>query len=192
MPRLLALTILVSLGLAAPAGAAQRPRCLSAEGRTVALDGRARAYVTDGSLYACLRGERARIRLATNYDDEYVSNGSFGQAAVAGTYAAFEFSAYDISCKAACPPDYDPTHNTLTVVNLRTRARRATDLHAGEPFVLTRTGAAAWISRGAVLAFQRQGVRSLDPGPVQAESLEASRSRVTWLRDGVVQGAVLR
>ena len=192
MLRLLALTILALAALATPAGAATRPGCFAAEGRTVASGERARAYVALDNLYGCLRGQRTRIRLAENYDDEYVTSGQVGDVVVAGHYVAFEYAAMDISCKTVCPPDYDQFPTSLTVANLRTRARRATDRHDGEPFVLTRTGVAAWIASGTVLAFHRDWLRPLDAGPVEEGSLEASATRVTWLRDGIVRGAVLR
>jgi hypothetical protein len=192
-----AVAALLALALAAgaapaPAEAAARPACFAAKGRTVALSPAARLFTRRNRLFGCLRTRRP-ARLATGFDDGYVESDVFSAPRLAGRYAAFTMTHTDISCKAACPPDYDPTQESIVHVDLRRLVRTALDDYDGGTWDLTATGWVAWIAPERVVwAFKPGTLRELgrDDG-IDLASLQASRSRVTWLQDGAVTGAGL-
>src|SRR5207247_211385 len=82
--------------------------------------------------------------------------------------AAFEFTATDISCKADCPPGYDPTTVTLHIRDLRKRktAHVAGEVAPKGRLVLTTGGAIAWSQNTPtdveIDAFDAAGRRQLD------------------------------
>ena len=67
------------------------------------------------NLYGCLRSNDRRQLMTRSSDDDYVSSSSFGHVKVAGRFVAWEQVDTDISCKAACPPDYDATTEALFI-----------------------------------------------------------------------------
>jgi hypothetical protein len=191
----LAAALLLAGAAAPPAGAAKRSPCFAAKGKTIAVNTQARVLTrrSGGVLLGCTRNQRPR-RLARNFDDGYVSSGAFGAVELAGFYVAYAYTTTDMSCKAACPDDYEATKASLTVANLVTRRSASTSAWSGRPFVVTATGASAWISGAgndprSVDAFFQGVVSRQDTGAIQDDSLEASHSRITWLKDGQVRGA---
>ena len=198
---LVAVALLAAAVHAPVSAAAARPdRCFAAKGRTVALNTQARLFTrgtgASGVLYGCRRARKPE-RLARNHDDGYVESGHFSKPTVAGPYAAFGYSDTDVSCKAACPPDYDATIESLIVVDVRTMKSAYVTGYGGGDWVLTATGAVAWMTGAAgseriVMARHRGETRELARGNgIDDASLQASRSRVTWLQDGRVAGAAL-
>ena len=115
-------------GLAEPASA-KRARCSAKASKTVAKNHLVRLFsVRNGeggrTLYGCSRASGRKTTVAKGYDDMYVLSGAYRDTRLAGRFAAVAFDATDIGCKAACPPDYDPTTTTVAVVDVRARRRR--------------------------------------------------------------------
>ena len=79
------------------------------------------------------------------FDDNYVSSASYGEVKLNGRFVAFTWETNDISCKADCPPGYDPTNSGLSVFDLR--RRRGRSVTPAEPtsraFVVSRSGGLA-------------------------------------------------
>jgi hypothetical protein len=178
---------------ATAAPAAKKPTCFKAKGKTVASHTRARVFERGNRTYACMRGKRPRL-LTRDFDDQYVTSGTTGQIALAGNYVAYAYNLTDVSCKAACPPEFDTSQDSLTLLNLVSgREQQVTENYDGEPFALTETGAVGWIMRGEaprrLMVLFMGNVTQQDQGNLQEGSVEASRSRLTWLRDGQVAGA---
>jgi hypothetical protein len=73
--------------------------------------------------------------------------GSFTQVRLNGRFVAWQFDASDLSCKADCPPDYNPLRQTINIADLRTRKRKST-AGAARPDTLsvTRGGTAIWLA----------------------------------------------
>lgn len=181
-------------GTVSPASAGKRPGCFKAKGSTIKSHNQARVFKRGDRIYGCMRGRGPRL-LSVDHDDGYVTSGTTAFITLAGNYVAFRYTYVDASCKAGCPDGYDGSTESLTVRNLVSgRETTESQYYAGERFVLTKTGAAAWISgREAprtVYAFFMDTTSEQDTGNVQAGSLEASRSRVTWMRDGVIVGVM--
>lgn len=189
----LALAVVLTLAVAATTAAARRPAtCTGAEGRTVAASAAHRLFVTGAGayarLYVCRPAARPRL-LTRSYDDGYVASGRFLRPALHGRHAAYIFVSEDVSCKAGCPEGYEWRMRSLHVVDLSTGRISATRF-GGTRYVLTGTGAVAWIAGAAggeqtVMAFVRGELRTLAQGTgIDAASLEASATRVSWLQDG--------
>lgn len=141
------------------------------------------------NLYGCLRSNNRRQLLARTADDGYVTSSSFDQVKIAGRFVAWEITDTDISCKADCPPDYDPDTTSLYVRDLR---RRQTQYVPGEvdgKLVLTRGGALAWTQNGdggavSVMGYDAAGQRELDSGAIGTSSLSVRGNTVSWTKDG--------
>lgn len=118
----LAVALLASLAVAGPAEA--KRACGRPGSHTVAANRQARVYEVknhDGgnNLYGCLRSNDRRQLLARGYDDNYVSSGTYDRVKLKGHVVRWRFTATDDSCKAACPPGYNPTTTTRHVRNLK-------------------------------------------------------------------------
>jgi len=151
-----------------------------------------------GRLHGCVRATGRKIRLDTARDDDLVSSESYNAVKLTGRFVAWHHSSYDISCKAACPPGYDPSQAELRVVNVRTRKRRVVEGELGEgtALVVTSRGAIAWIQPGSpasVRASDADGTRVLYAGnDIDASSLSLSGNTVAWIAGGQTRSAELR
>ena len=147
-------------------------------------------------LIGCLRStDRAQI-LTSSYDDDYVLSGGYDHLKVAGRFVAWQFSATDVSCKAACPPDYEATTYSLHVRDLRKRKNAGVDGHvaSGGKLVLTRGGAIAWSDDDplAIDAFDGAGARTLDTGEgIAVGSLRLHGRRASWTDGAETHSATL-
>lgn len=147
-------------------------------------------------LYGCLWSVGRPLALADAFDEFYVYSGSWGDVRLAGRFVAWGQASTDISCKAACPPNYEPTRYRVGVADLRRRKVRLVDGKVdGGGLVLTRTGAIAWTegtdaSRN-VRALDRSGLRTLDTGAIAPSSLALEGSTVGWVKDGLRRSATL-
>jgi hypothetical protein len=182
----LGLALCAALVLALPAAQAQASASCAVRGsKTIAKNPTARLYSLRGNLMACVRATGRKRLVAESYDDDYVSSGGWSNTRLAGHFAGFVFSATDISCKAACPPDYEPT--TVRTVAYDIESGRATAVMGGDlgRYVLTARGALAWVD-GSDLKANMAGTTSvLDSGAIDPGSLRARSNLVFWTRDGV-------
>lgn len=204
MIRSVAATVLALAVLGGPAsadGTRRATSCFEAKGRTVAADRTHRVFTTGATarakLYACREGSRPRL-LAEAYDDGDTSSGRFISTQLRGHYVAYVYVRVDVSCKAACPEDFETMTETLRLLDLSSGRKVTIGGFSGRSFGLTNAGAVAWISpetngQRSVLAHvggdQRTVARATG---IEAGSLEASASRITWLQDGRIAAATLR
>lgn len=197
------LALLLTLALTA-ATAAASDRCAKGRGDTVAVNGAARVYTVDGAdghtlLYGCARPTGRRRLLADAFDDDYVTSATFEQIRLRGHMVAFATATNDISCKANCPPGYQPYRTGIEVHDLR-RARLVRVVADAVPLDLavTTRGGVAWTRPTdtadvvEVRAADSWGRRTLDRGRIAGRSLTAELTIVSWLRDGVERFARLR
>ncbi len=210
MPRrLLLLSALVPalfLGAGAAASAPASTGCKPRASKAVVKSRYARVYtrgrVDSGTgetqrLYGCLYSSGRPLRLFEASDDGYVTSESYADVRLAGRYVAWSETHYDISCKADCPPGYEPTTYGIGLADLRGRSRRSIAAHVldGALFVSKR-GFIAWAQPGpgatvAIRARDTAGVRELDVGGIDPGSLSLRGLEVSWTKDGVLRSATL-
>jgi hypothetical protein len=195
MQKPMILAIAAALALTAGAGnasAASKP-CARAHSKTVASNSHVRVFTVAGSegdkLYGCLRSNGRRQALTADYDDGYVLSGKFSRVRLAGRFVAWQFAVTDISCKADCPPGYEPTTYALRVRDLRKpRTVGVSGRVAGRALVLTTGGAIAWAERTAssvaLKAFDAAGARTLDDSDVDVASVRRHGQSVEWTSAG--------
>ena len=132
-------------------------------------------------LTGCLRKTGRKLVVVREYDDGYVESGAFRDVRLAGRFVAVVFDATDVSCKAACPPDYEPTQTSVVISDIRARRDRTTRTHAQTGSLrLSTAGVAAWlapIEGGLELhAYDGGGENVLDSGAIDPASLRARRA----------------
>jgi hypothetical protein len=204
MRTLAAAVLSCALALAAVAGsasaAAHHPKpCARKGSHTVAANAHARVYsvpTADGSrLYGCLRRDNHRRLLTEATDDGYVTSSAYDKVALTGPFVAWQQTSTDDSCKADCPPGYNPTTTWLGVRDLRRRKSRtvAGQVAPAGRIVITTGGALAWIAPGyAVNAYDGAGARTLDSGSdVQPGSLSHHGATVSWVDGAETRSAAL-
>lgn len=180
----------IALALAAPpAGAATRRSCSSPGARTVAQNTQARVFQRGSRLYGCLRSSGRRMKLDVSFDDGYVTSHEFRDVRLAGRYVAWVWESVDVSCKAACPPDYETTRTGVQVADLRHRRTRSTRAApVAKSLRVSTRGGAAWaaedLSGFAVHSYDAAGDRVLDTGNVGPASVRVTASIVSWAKDG--------
>jgi hypothetical protein len=140
-------------------------------------------------LIGCLRSTDRATVLTSSYDDDYVTSGEYDHLRVAGRFVAWQFTATDISCKAACPPEYDPTTTSLSVRDLRKKRNVGVsgEIAPKGRLVLTKGGAIAWSEDAplAIKAFDGAGARTLDTGDgIAPDSLELQGREASWTNGG--------
>jgi hypothetical protein len=156
----LAAAVVLVLAPAASADAATSnvKRCTPKGAKTIHRTSEARVYTLKGPgpqsedetvlqrLYGCLFSTGRPLLLTESYDDDFVTSGAFSQVRVNGRFAAWQFDATDVSCKADCPPGYNPLHQTINIADLKSRKKKSTT-GAAKPDTLsvTRGGTAIWL-----------------------------------------------
>jgi hypothetical protein len=205
---LIVLVVALLAATTAPAARASAP-CRPKGSKTVAQTSKVRAFTRERSsddhtlLYACLlsQGKPVYATEATGIDayEETYSESSFSDVRIAGRYVAWSTESSDLSCKADCPPDYNPTSTSIGIINVRLRKKRAVPgaRVMGGGLVVTTTGAVAWTQQGAggaidVVASDADGKRTLDTGAIDPKSLTASGSTVRWTNAGAPRTATVR
>lgn len=186
--RIVIAVLTATLLVPAAADAKRRPPC-SKGGKTVDVNRAVRVFEKGPRLIACTKADRRRDVLARSRDDGYVTSSDYADVVLAGSFVAWSQTTTDVSCKAMCPPGYEPTRTSVTVRDIATDDERSAFVEPIAELVLTSTGSAAWIESGEVRALQDAGVSTLDAGDVSA--LEASRTRVSWLNAGELRFATL-
>jgi hypothetical protein len=202
----------ILLASAVPAQAAKRkakPSCAKKGSRTVLRGPGVRVFTAPGRsegedverLYGCLSANGRKQVLAESSDDGYVTSSGYDDVQLAGRYVAWHSSATDVSCKADCPPGYNPTRDGVEVYDLRRRRSVRTVLlltpYTQFSLALAHNGGAAWLSHTTpgpqqLNVADRGGLRVLDTGAILAGSLTAEISIISWVRDGVERFARLR
>jgi hypothetical protein len=126
MRLLIAAVIAASLTVAGPVDAKSSKPCARKGSHTVKSTKRVRVYDVknkDGgkNLYGCLRSDNRRQRLAHGYDDNFTSSGTYSHVKVKGVVVSWIFTSTDESCKADCPPGYEPTTSAAYQRDLKKR-----------------------------------------------------------------------
>jgi hypothetical protein len=198
-----ALALGTLLALAPAASAKGAPSCVKAGSKTVKQNKSVRVYrVTRGestTLYACRRSNSTHVRLARAFDDGFTTSATYANVRLTGWFVAWSATATDISCKADCPPGYEPTTRSLGVYDVRRRQSRSV---AGAPvpgaLVLSKDGAVAWIAAGTGEGQYevRASVRAnedelLDSGTIDPAGLRIEITIISWFKDGAEKFARL-
>jgi hypothetical protein len=186
----------VALAIAAPGAGAARKSCAAPGSETVRANDVARLYSQGpaGSerLRGCLRSRGAgrSILLAENYDDGIYETGTWDRVRLWRRFAAWRYTATDVSCKTECPPGYGYAV-TRRVRDLATgrSLTRPEEFRLGRSFVLTSTRVIATALERAdevrLRAWDGGESRLLDSGAIDPRSLEAHGARIVWVKDGV-------
>jgi hypothetical protein len=202
MRHLLVLLVLAGLAVAtapAPASAA-KARCAAKRSHTIAKNRLVRVYSISRNgqrrLKGCLRASGRRVLVVKEYDDGYVESGAFRDVRLAGRFVAVAFDATDVSCKAACPPDYEATQTSIVISDIRTRRDRTTRTHeVPDSLRLSTAGVAAWlapIAGGSELhAYDGTGEPVLDSGAIDPASVALAGLRLSWANAGLPRTAEL-
>ena len=119
--------------------------------------------------------------MVREYDDGYVESGAYRDVRLAGRFVAVVFDATDVSCKAACPPDYEPTQTSIVISDVRARRDRTTRTHAQTGSLrLSTAGVAAWLAPVAggfeLHGYDGTGEPVLDSGAIDPASVALSRA----------------
>lgn len=192
------LIALLAFAPAAEAGSSKRT-CSRSGSETVASNSTARVYTLPGRrgtdeysrLYGCSRSLGRHVLLEVASDDDYVTSQDFSEVRLNGRMVVWKLEHTDISCKADCPAEYDPTSVFVSVRDLR--ARR-TKTWVGDPvektLFVTPKGTPAWLEEAGAFHDVRSGRRVLDSGAIGGLTL---RGRVlSWTNAGVAKSATLR
>jgi hypothetical protein len=197
-PRLLiSVLAVVALGLAPAEASAAKRTCSLKGSKTVASNSTARVFTVASRradygnvLYGCLRSVGRRVRLAEDYDDGLYQTSSFDKVGLNSRFVVWRSTDTDVSCKAACPPDYTGSSVSIEVGDLR-RKRVAT--FAGSPkdaLFVGRAGTPAWLQDGVGGVQVYAGDQVLDTGAI--DSLSLSGATLSWVNGGVSKSAPLR
>jgi hypothetical protein len=187
--------------LPASAGAATHPTCKRAGSETVRQNAFARVYKVGSKLYGCRRATGKRTLLYEAYDDDYTSSAFWGDVRLNGRFVAWSWGTYDISCKADCPPGYNPRNSGISVFDLRRRrGRTVTPTNpVGGALVVSRGGGLAWLTRGPSggpadlhVSLRLSDDRVIDSGDIDPKSLRVELTIISWVRDGVERFVRLR
>ena len=212
MPRLrfvvaLALLLAAAAYGVAPAPAAEAARrtakCKAAKSRTLIQDSLVRLYEVQReegtAMYGCRRSNGRRTLLAEASDDEYTTSDAYAHVRLKGGKAAWVETATDVSCKADCPPGYDPSRTSIVVHDVIARKVRSV---SAEPLdgalVLSERGGVAWAASGSGAgvvdihaSVRGREDRVLDSGAIDPDSLAVEITIASWIRDGVERFARL-
>jgi hypothetical protein len=194
---------LAALLLAAPAADAKSKPCSRKGSHTIVSTKSVRVYRVhnadgDYDLFGCLRSDGRRQKLQHGYDDMIETSGKSNRVHVAGHFVAWQFTAYDVSCKADCPPGYEPTTVTLRIRDLGKRKTKTVhgEVASHGRLVLTSGGSIAWTEQGvgsavAVNAYDGAGRHELDRGQIPPDSLRLTGKVAHWTNAGAAKHATL-
>jgi hypothetical protein len=158
--RLLVSALALSLLAVAPAAAEAKAKpapCVHPGSKTLASSSTARIYRValkdrdpgTSAVYGCLRSPNRTSRLLTESDDGIETSTLVTAAALSGRYAVYVISDEDLSCKAACPPGFEPLVQTLRVADLKRRTSRVLDRGNIDPKSLKVSGSTvSWTKDG--------------------------------------------
>lgn len=194
----------VALALLVPAAPAARKsgRCTVKGAHTVKANRLVRAYVKrdrEGNqrLFGCWRVIGRKVLVAAAYDDGYVLSGTYREPRLAGRFMAVVTEATDLSCKAACPPDYEPTKTFVKVRDIRSRRVRVVQSRAMKRTLdLSTAGAASWLVSGAggeeLRVIDGAGLgRLIDSGSIDPDFVRLRGLHLEWVNAGAPKTAEL-
>ena len=197
--QLSALAVLALAAAPATAGAATPKRSCTAKGaETVVKNRTTRVFTTPGApgddtiqrLFGCMYLNGRRVLLDESSDDDFVTSQYFAKVRLNGRFVAWEREYSDISCKADCPPGYDPT--TVTVVARDLKAKRAREYDGavkGNSLVVGVKGTPAWLEDAVGGVELHAGRDVLDVGAVA--SLRLKGTTLSWSNGGQPRSATL-
>ena len=192
-----AATAFAILGLTASSADAthSRGKC-KMRGETIAKNDSGRVYETADSeaatttLWGCLWSRNRAYRLDVATDDEIAIFERYDNVRLRGRFVAWTFVREDISCKADCPPNYDPTTEYVKTFDLRRREKgiALSNPEAGT-LSLNISGSLSWLRLAAddsreVHAWDRNGHTMLDSGQITGFRLRGTT--LSWVNGGDV------
>src|SRR4051794_7028195 len=148
LPALVPAAVLALALAAGPASAATKPTCKRSHTTTVTQNSTTRVYQKTKSgvttLYGCLKSKGKAVKLDVRDLDPELGT-DFSKVRLAGRFVAWAHRTSDNTCKADCPPDYDPTTDSVGVRDLRLNKTRTHLAGKGATaVVLSAKGALAW------------------------------------------------
>ena len=185
---------------ALPSSADGKARCKVKGSETVKANSLVRVYSRPDreggtEVRGCWRATGRKVLLAYEFDDEYVTSSSYRDLRLAGRFVAFVWEATDVSCKAACPPDYQASRSYVEVRDMRTRRERsASSAPAHGSLKLSSRGVAAWLgpadAGSELLVTDGAGAgRLVDSGAIAGVGLRGLR--LGWKNGGEPRGVDL-
>jgi hypothetical protein len=196
--RYLPLVLIAVLAFAPAAEAGSKPSCSRSGSDTVASNSTARVYTKFSQraeygdiLYGCLRRTGRHVRLAENYDDDLYVSTTFSKVRLNGRFVVWQFESIDVSCKADCPSNYDPSETHISVADLGTRRVRQFEGEARTSLFVTRGGTPAWLQDTTGGAIEvHAGAQILDSGAI--DRLKLTGNVLGWTNAGTAKSATLR
>jgi hypothetical protein len=149
------------------------------------------------TLFGCMRSKGVRLRLVDSFDADFVSSVLFGQVVLNGRFVAWQWTSTDISCKADCPPDYEPTTYQIERGDLKTRKSLKWDggFADGNSLRLSDKGNTAWVQPSAtghdVHTGMLAGNTVIDSGDIDPASLRLTGTNLSWTNAGTGRSAQL-
>lgn len=192
------IALAVAALILAPAASASHTKGRCTGGKTISQNGSARLYQVGDSLLGCVWSRDERVDLDTDYDDDYVTSYGWSDARLGGRFAAWVHRDEDISCKAACPPGYGlPTYQIMRGDLSSEDTESVAGVPAGSTLAVNRRGAVTWLEslgggRREVHAWDRDGHRVLDTGPVRRASYSLRGSVLRWTNGDATHVVTLR
>jgi hypothetical protein len=193
----LAVLLLVPAVGAPAAEAAKRKPCKRAKTHTVAKNRFARVFERQGRsnasydtrLYGCLLSRNRAVPLEDALDFDTLVYG-YDDVTLRRRFVAWSYERSDDSCKADCPPYYDPTTNEVAIRDLRRRrTRRVSTATAPGIILVSRRGALVWTEQDGedtVDAHLRnsKGHRVVAHGLADTTKFSIAGGRLVWRQGG--------
>ena len=169
-----------------------RGKC-KARGTTIAKNDIGRVYEREQdaevrTLWGCTWSQNKPFEIEIAAGDDISTFESYANVLLRGRYVAWIFNREDVSCKADCPPNYDPTTEYVRFFDMRTRDSDSEDSDAESGSLrLNTTGSIAWLTLAGggnrdVHAWDRKGHRMLDSGPITRFRLRGRT--LSWVNGG--------
>ena len=188
----LAALLLLSLSAAPASATHSRGKC-KARGDTIVKNDSGRVYEREQdaevkTLWGCLWSVNRPIELDVAAGDDFTTFESYDNVILRGRFVAWTFTHEDVSCKADCPPGYDPTTEYVKTFDLRTRRGDLETSNASPGSLrLNSRGSLAWLAPASngeqeVHAWDSNGARTLDTGPITKFRLRGVT--LTWVNGG--------
>jgi hypothetical protein len=154
-----------------------------------------------GTLYGCYRPNGKRYRLADSTDDGLGTlTVEFSKVKTNSRFVAWQWTSTDISCKADCPPDYEPTTYSIERVDLKNG--KTLEWPSGQvafsSLVVSRAGNVAWTEpAGPENVFtlkigNKSGSKVIDTGDGGLVGIRLVGTTLSWTNAGESKSTTLR